>query len=188
MRGFISFDKRQKKRTKEKRFPDTANQPSEFLRDFPTCPPWLGRKTAGIHARRPTGLQIDWQLQSMKKRTDLIAFHLGNIFHWKPRRAAHRDVRRFPPRQGCRGEKSQRRYNSRVCLIGEGPFLWFVSFWPEKEMNPRAAGGRKLLPFAGKQSRGLAGLPLLRSTSPRWQAWSLRGQKPSAIHPGERTM
>jgi hypothetical protein len=47
--GFISFDERQKKRTKEKRFP--RNGTSSRLRqdrDFPTRHPWLGRKTPHI--------------------------------------------------------------------------------------------------------------------------------------------
>ena len=64
--GFISFGKRQKKRTKEKRFPDRAHSPSGCARDFPTRHPWLGRKTAGIHARRPTGLRTDGCLQFHK--------------------------------------------------------------------------------------------------------------------------
>ena len=151
--------------------------------------PSMARSENGGHPCPPPYGSADRLATAIHEKANRFdRFSLGQHLPLETRRAAHRDVRRFSPRQGCRVEKSRRRFRRRVCLVGEGPFLWFVSFWPEKEMNPHAAGGRKLLPFAGKQSRGLAGLPLLRSTSPRWQAWSLRGQKPSAIHPGERTM
>ena len=57
--GFISFGKRQKKRTKEKRFPrkGTSSRLTQD-RDFPTRHPWLGRKTPHIHVRRPPGLEV----------------------------------------------------------------------------------------------------------------------------------
>jgi hypothetical protein len=55
---FISFDKRQKKRTKEKRFPRRSSPRTSFLSGFFDSPSWLGRKTAHIPVRRPPGLRL----------------------------------------------------------------------------------------------------------------------------------
>jgi len=45
-----------KKVTKERPFPDRAPAgAAEYCAEFPTRHPWLGRKPAGIHARRPSG-------------------------------------------------------------------------------------------------------------------------------------
>jgi hypothetical protein len=54
---FISFDKRQKKRTKEKRFPRQSSPRVSLLSGFFDSPSWLGRKTAHIPVRRPSGLR-----------------------------------------------------------------------------------------------------------------------------------
>ncbi|WP_226468088.1 hypothetical protein [Luteimonas panaciterrae] len=54
---FISFDKRQKKRTKEKRFPRRSSPRVSLLSGFFDSPSWLGRKTAHIPVRRPPGLR-----------------------------------------------------------------------------------------------------------------------------------
>jgi hypothetical protein len=45
---FISFGKRQKKRTKEKRFSRQINPMAGSAPGFSDSPSWLGRKTAGI--------------------------------------------------------------------------------------------------------------------------------------------
>jgi hypothetical protein len=55
---FISFDKRQKKRTKEKRFPRQVSPRASLLSGFFDSPSWLGRKTAHIPVRRPPGLRL----------------------------------------------------------------------------------------------------------------------------------
>jgi hypothetical protein len=55
---FISFDKRQKKRTKEKRFPRQSSPRVSLLSGFFDSPSWLGRKTAHIPVRRPPGFPL----------------------------------------------------------------------------------------------------------------------------------
>jgi hypothetical protein len=45
----------------------------------------------------------------------------------------------FRPSHGWRVGKSPQHVSWYVSFVGEGHFLWFVSFWPEKEMNsPKA--------------------------------------------------
>ena len=61
-RDFISFDKRQKKRSKEKRFLDEAPSPALMVPTFFDSPSWLGRKTAHIHVRCPPGIQTEGQI------------------------------------------------------------------------------------------------------------------------------
>jgi hypothetical protein len=46
----------QKKRTKEKGLPRQSNPKSENFTGFPDSPSWLGRETAHIRVRRPSGL------------------------------------------------------------------------------------------------------------------------------------
>jgi hypothetical protein len=53
---FISFEERQKKRTKEKCLPRQSNPIAELLSGFFDSPSWLGRKTAHVPVQRPTGL------------------------------------------------------------------------------------------------------------------------------------
>jgi len=38
------------------------------------------------------------------------------------------------------------------CFVGEGPFLWFVSFGPAKEMNSAATADETLLGFRAKRA------------------------------------
>jgi len=45
--------------------------------------------------------------------------------------------------------------------VGEGPFLWFVSFWPEKEMNSRAQRAK-----ARHQKKAKSALIRLRHLAP----------------------
>ena len=55
---FISFDKRQKKRTKEKRFPRRSKPIALLMKGFSDSPSWLGRKTAHFHVHRPPDLRL----------------------------------------------------------------------------------------------------------------------------------
>ena len=72
---FISFVNRQKKRNQRKTIPRRSSPTHHSFRHFPTRHPWLGRKTAGIHARRPSGVRCAWMRHGNQKRLDYRRAH-----------------------------------------------------------------------------------------------------------------
>ena len=67
------------------------------------------------------------------------------LFYSQTRRAAGMDARRFPTEAGCRVGKSREDSLAEFALSGKR-FSLVRFFWRfPKEMNPRAAGVRKLL-------------------------------------------
>ena len=72
---FISFVNRQKKRNQRKTIPRRSSPTHHSFRHFPTRHPWLGRKTAGIHARRPSGVRCAWMRYGNQKRLDYRRAH-----------------------------------------------------------------------------------------------------------------
>ena len=69
---------------------------------------------------------------------------LGVTAIFKTRRAAHRDVRRFPSRQDAESENPLERLSSeRLLPRGKGHFFWLLFFGPLQRKVTRPRSGRK---------------------------------------------
>src|SRR5690606_3282610 len=71
---FISFDKRQKKRSKEKRFPVHGKPDCSLMKGFFYATSMSHRKTPHIHVRRPPGLRVgagsSGSLEAQKRKAE----------------------------------------------------------------------------------------------------------------------
>ena len=64
------------KKSKQKKGPPRRSSPGHsFVPGFSDSPSWLGRKTAGIHARRPSGVRCAWMRHGNQKRLDYRRAH-----------------------------------------------------------------------------------------------------------------
>ena len=76
LRGRVHFFWWTPKETEPKKNDSSTQQPQcSLVPAFSDSPSWLGRRTAGIHARRPSGVRCAWMRHGNQKRLDYRRAH-----------------------------------------------------------------------------------------------------------------